>query len=314
MPFREGRTIVGWGVVRRDPWEFDAVYQTREEAKAEAAKLGPEFQVSWGEHQEGTDNFILLEPSDDGRRRITEDGSSRVTEDGDSRVTENDPYVDRDYVATEDGDYLVTEEGDHIVTEDGDRIRLEGDMADAHVESQPEQAKSDEELQSIDEMGGPFDPDADSDTPSGDGIAASSWTGRLSNEEQITIVKRVGPVASACVRDLIDAIEAKRLNDPEVQDTLEQLRDLHQALGELIKLAEAGKPLTQIMEVIEARKEKIADSIKGGAQVMLVAPAVAYGTSFVLSLLTGFPMSDNMVTGLCAAVMGKDALIALAKR
>jgi hypothetical protein len=116
------------------------------------------------------------------------------------------------------------------------------------------------------------------------------------------------------VRELIDAIEAKRLNDPDVQDTLAQLRELHRALGELIENAEAGKPLNEAFEAIEAHKDKLAETIKSGAQVMFVAPAVACGTAFILSLLSGFPMSDNMVTALCATMMGKDALITLAKR
>ena len=286
MPFKEGRTLVGWGVVRLSPWEFDGIYSSREEAEEEAAKLGPDFEVYWGENQEGTDNFIFADP---------------------------DPSPDE---SDEDGPYLVTEDGNRIVTEDGSPIRLSGDVENGG--SEPEQVLSDEELQSIDEMGGPFDPGAntDIDVPYApdNSVTASSWTGRLSVEEQVTVVRQVGPIAATFVQDLIEAIEAKRLNAPEVQDTLQQLRDLHRALGELIKLAEAGQPLGAVMEVIESHKAKIAESIKNGAQVMFVAPAVACGTAFVLSLLSGFPMSDNMVTALCATMMGKDALLTLAKR
>lgn len=286
MPFKEGRTLVGWGVVRLNPWELDGIYSTREEAEEEAAKAGPDFEVHWGENQEGTNNFVFADP---------------------------DPSPDE---SDEDGSYLVTESGDKIVTEDGSPIRLSGDMG--VIGTEPEQVLSDEELQSIDEMGGPFEPDADNDidisAAPDDPVSASSWTGRLSIEEQVTVVRQVGPIAAEFVQDLIDAIEAKRLNAPEVQDTLQQLRDLHQALGDLIKLAEAGEPLSAVMEVIESHKAKIADSIKNGAQVMFVAPAVACGTAFILSLLSGFPMSDNMVTALCATMMGKDALLSLAKR
>lgn len=112
MPFKNGRTIVGWGVVRLSPWDFDRVYQTREEAEAEAAKMGSDYQVLWGENREGTEDFIFGEPpanderSDDYATYLTaDDGNRRVDEEGD----------DRD---TEDGDRRVTEDGDRILVED----------------------------------------------------------------------------------------------------------------------------------------------------------------------------------------------------
>ena len=300
MPFTEGETEEGWGVVRLSPWDFRGIYKGRGEAEVEAARLGRGYRVLWGENRKGTDDFVFSE-------------------------TLNRPA----FLQQEEFD-LLREDGERLLTEGGDRLTAEGDVdlpegtygfgafgegpfGGTRPPVEPEQTLSDEELQSIDEMGGAFDPDPD-DPASATRHTSSRWTGRLSLQEHLVVVRKVAPIAAQCVQDLIDSIEAKRLNSPDARDTLDQLRQLHHALGELIQCAEAGKPLDRILESIEVHKEKVACSLRNGAQVMLVAPSVAVGASFMLSLLTGYPMSDNMVTALCATMMGKDALLTLARR
>jgi hypothetical protein len=58
MPFTEGKTHQGWGVFRSSPWEFVGLFETKEQADAKAQEMGPEYQVAFGEQQEGTDNFV----------------------------------------------------------------------------------------------------------------------------------------------------------------------------------------------------------------------------------------------------------------
>ena len=41
MPFVEGETLSGWGVVRRAPWHFVGLFDNESDAKAKAAELGP---------------------------------------------------------------------------------------------------------------------------------------------------------------------------------------------------------------------------------------------------------------------------------
>ena len=63
MPSTEGKTIVGWGVVRKqsEPWHFAGLFPTKEAAEAEAAKLGPTYVVLFGENRKGSDDFISSE-------------------------------------------------------------------------------------------------------------------------------------------------------------------------------------------------------------------------------------------------------------
>jgi hypothetical protein len=60
MPFKEGRTLVGYGVVRVAPsvWHFAGLFQSKTEADAKAADFGEGYEVHYGEQQEGTDNFV----------------------------------------------------------------------------------------------------------------------------------------------------------------------------------------------------------------------------------------------------------------
>jgi hypothetical protein len=58
MPFVEGTTLTGWGVVRNGPWHFVGIYPTKEEAEAKAAAMGPEYEVHYGENREGSDDFL----------------------------------------------------------------------------------------------------------------------------------------------------------------------------------------------------------------------------------------------------------------
>jgi len=58
MPFKGGKTKAGYAVVRRDPWSFIGLYKTKEKAARVAAEFGTDYEVHWGEHEEGTDNFV----------------------------------------------------------------------------------------------------------------------------------------------------------------------------------------------------------------------------------------------------------------
>jgi hypothetical protein len=145
-------------------------------------------------------------------------------------------------------------------------------------------------------------------------IASPSWTGRRSLREQIAVVQNLAPFAQDSVEQLVSAIEHKRLNDPAAQDALAALKELHAVIGELIALSEAKRPMKRVWGRYEKVKEKLTNALWDGAQVILVAPGLAMGTATFLSMLSGFPISEGMVTALCAASMTKDALLTVAKR
>jgi hypothetical protein len=147
-----------------------------------------------------------------------------------------------------------------------------------------------------------------------DVIASSCWTGRRSLRDQVLIVEAFGPLALNSVHQLAAAIEERRLNDPATSEALDALKELHQALGDLIARAEQAKPMKAAWKRVERSKERLTNALWDGAQVMVVAPILAVGTATILSFLSGFPVSEGMVTALCATGMGKDAILTLAKR
>ncbi len=61
MPFVHGKTIRGWAVISAGEdavWDFKGIFKEKAEAQALAAKLGPRYEVRFGDNQEGTDNFV----------------------------------------------------------------------------------------------------------------------------------------------------------------------------------------------------------------------------------------------------------------
>jgi hypothetical protein len=64
MPFVEGTTRKGWGVVRQAPWHLAGVFSTKVEADQERTKLGKDYMIRFGENQVGTDNFVSSSSED----------------------------------------------------------------------------------------------------------------------------------------------------------------------------------------------------------------------------------------------------------
>lgn len=50
--------VLGWGVVKMEPWSFIDIYASKEAADAEAARLGSGYIVQYGSHKLGTDDFM----------------------------------------------------------------------------------------------------------------------------------------------------------------------------------------------------------------------------------------------------------------
>lgn len=130
--------------------------------------------------------------------------------------------------------------------------------------------------------------------------ASSAWTGRRSIEEQATVVKSYAPLAQSGVEQLIRAVEERRFNDPATHKALEALRELHQALGDLLNVAERGASDSSVWVAVERHKETFTGAVRDGAKVMVAAPVLALGTAYVLQLLSGFPVTGEMLSILAA--------------
>jgi hypothetical protein len=203
MPFTQGTTLIGWGVVRRSPWDFRGFYQSREGAEAQAAALGPDYKAVPGEYQDGTDNFIIAEGGNPAPEPQANAGGFGMGAFG---------------VGAFSGPSAV----------------------------EPEQELSDEELQSIDEMGGPFEADLSGQALDGDReVPSSSWTGISTNRERLIAARKLLPLAHATVGGLIAELEWPRGNGgPPLDDreqAIENLRELHRVIGELLQDLNADK-------------------------------------------------------------------------
>lgn len=61
MPLAIGKAVRGWGVIRPVPYHFAGLYRTKSEADGKAIAMGPEYLVSYGAQEAGTENFFLSE-------------------------------------------------------------------------------------------------------------------------------------------------------------------------------------------------------------------------------------------------------------
>ncbi|EAC2149999.1 hypothetical protein DUE02_13440 [Salmonella enterica subsp. enterica] len=50
--------VKGWAVVRNSPWHLVGVFATEEDAETEARKMGDEYEVHYGSHRTGSDDFV----------------------------------------------------------------------------------------------------------------------------------------------------------------------------------------------------------------------------------------------------------------
>jgi len=91
-------------------------------------------------------------------------------------------------------------------------------------------------------------------------VPSAKWTGRRTATQQARVVISLGYDALLGVDLLLEEQERPSHNggpvDEERADAIRKLKNLHRELGELISLAEAGKPLEEKLNSVRAAKEK----------------------------------------------------------
>ncbi|WP_110875927.1 hypothetical protein [Franconibacter helveticus] len=50
--------VMGWGVVRSEPWHLVGVYATKDVAETKAGTLGEDYKARYGSHRLGSDDFV----------------------------------------------------------------------------------------------------------------------------------------------------------------------------------------------------------------------------------------------------------------
>lgn len=144
-----------------------------------------------------------------------------------------------------------------------------------------------------------------------DGVASidsSTWTGREGIATRVAEIRILGPIAFSQLSALIIQLEECRFNDPETADALNALRDLRDAITALIEAAEHDQPMSALYGLINRHRDTLSDTIRHGAKMVAVAPAMTLGVVHLLALLTGTLVDTQLVGTVYAALLGHDAL------
>lgn len=64
MPFPGHQTNHGWGVYRDNPWHFYGLFGSKDEALKALATAGDAYLMGYGEHRNGSDDFIIKSAPD----------------------------------------------------------------------------------------------------------------------------------------------------------------------------------------------------------------------------------------------------------
>lgn len=133
-------------------------------------------------------------------------------------------------------------------------------------------------------------------------VSATAWTGRASPREQALLVRALAPAALIAVERLIDEEVRLRDNGGPVEDDREEalshLRDLHQALGELIELARGGQPLAGVLGRIQAIRQSAKVTVGRAAAAMPVTASALAAFAGVVGIADFFV--GNVVVSLAA--------------
>jgi hypothetical protein len=148
-------------------------------------------------------------------------------------------------------------------------------------------------------------------------VRSSRWTGKRTVKQQAQIVLSLAPTAFQAVDMLLDEQERPLHNggpvEPERLDAIAQLRDLHGALGELIALAQAGRPFESQLQTVRALKDRAFQWSKETYELMLaqsplMASSAVYGTA--IWYLTNLITKDVSASAtMSAGVLGATALV-----
>jgi len=130
-------------------------------------------------------------------------------------------------------------------------------------------------------------------------VRSGQWTGqRRTVTQQAAIVLSIGPTAFQAVDLLLEEQEGAGHNrapgdDPERDEAIAKLRELHDVLGELINLAKASKPLSEQMKRVRAAKDAVLGWSTGTYELLmgpmpLMATSAVYGSAiwFLTNLVT----------------------------
>jgi hypothetical protein len=154
-------------------------------------------------------------------------------------------------------------------------------------------------------------------------VRSSEWTGRRDASQQARVVLALAPQALFGVEMLLQEQERPLHNggpvDPEQLRAIESLRELHSALGELIRLAEANSPLDTQLKTVRNVKDaafrwaaETYELTVAGSPLMTASTVMGCGVMLLVNALTKGSMEAGATMG--GGAMAAHALYAHAKR
>lgn len=150
---------------------------------------------------------------------------------------------------------------------------------------------------------------------------AAHWTGRRSFGEQARFVSSIGRHAMDAVDMLLEEQERPLSNggpvEPERLAAIQQLRELHSALGELIRLAEAEEPFAAQADKVRALKDKLFKWSAERYELLLYKTPMSASSTVLASaawFLTNWVTKDPNAATAMAAVAGAGHVADVAQR
>jgi hypothetical protein len=130
---------------------------------------------------------------------------------------------------------------------------------------------------------------------------ASTWTGRRPLAEQVEVIRSYAPLALLCLDELAAAIDSRCFNDKATHEALGVLKELRASLDALISAAEGDAVLGTLWTQLEARKNDLLGLAASGAKIFVGAPVLGLAAAYSISLLTGDPVTGDMVAKMAGA-------------
>ncbi len=137
-------------------------------------------------------------------------------------------------------------------------------------------------------------------------ITSSTWTGKQTPKEIRQAVIHAAPMLLEGLDALIIAVEAKRINDPDAQTALDAAKELHSALDELIRYAEAGQGLSRLNEMWGSIRDKSMQLFSDHGVFATTSPILAIGTAAMLELASGENLDGSALATIWAGWLAAD--------
>jgi hypothetical protein len=154
--------------------------------------------------------------------------------------------------------------------------------------------------------------EAQATTPPSDVADSSRWTGRRTTAVQARVVLSLAPDAMSALEEIVERLELPFHNggprDPQVDQALAALRELHGALGELLEAARQGLPLDERLGALRSKGRGVFlwstetfGMTLGGLPLAGTTTALACGVSKILTVMAGMPLAQAATIGVGAA-------------